>query len=94
MPGDFPYDYPGSMVLEMLYEIGIPMTFIMITLVTKAIFGRVNLFGWISVLIIFASGGKQDILMWYTLLVFCYLQKYLKEHAYKNIEPFSLKIIN
>ncbi|WP_108507840.1 hypothetical protein [Polynucleobacter acidiphobus] len=76
MPGDFPYDYPGSMLLELIYEVGIPLTVIIVAVLTKVVFGKVSLFGMAAVLSVVISGGKQDILMWYTLIVLARLNKH------------------
>lgn len=63
LPGGAEYDYPGSLLLQLIFEIGVFGTSFIILLLTKLTFGRVSLLLIASVVSIVFIGGTHDVLM-------------------------------
>lgn len=70
MPDGAEYDYAGSLILQLLFEIGLLGTIAIFALLVKLIFGRVTLFftGVLSCLT--SIGGTHDIQMFVTIIIF------------------------
>ena len=66
--GNQTYDYAGSFLIELIIEIGIIGTTIIFYFLTNFIFPKNKIFGFLSLLILSLSGGKQDIQFIYSVL--------------------------
>jgi hypothetical protein len=64
--GDF--DYAGSFILEYIFEMGFIFTCILIFLIEKFIFKKITFYLTLSTILLLTFGGKQDTLMFGSLL--------------------------
>ncbi|WP_147289923.1 hypothetical protein [Crenobacter cavernae] len=63
LPGDATYDYAGSLILELIFEVGLPATLMLLVILTKYVFGRFSVFLFCAFICLVAIGGKHDIQM-------------------------------
>jgi hypothetical protein len=63
MPLDVVYDYPGSVWLELAFEVGLVATGAIVLAVARFVFGRIDLLAIVAVLLLGAFGVKHDVQM-------------------------------
>ena len=78
-PSDIDYDYAGSFLLEMFVELGVILTSILLLGITKLIYKKVNIPLFASILILSLIGGKQDLQMLFSFIMFSLFYSRIKE---------------
>lgn len=71
------YDYPGSLLIQSLYELGFFLTAIFSLFFTKAVFGNYKLIGFLCIIILGAVGGFQDAFSLFTYYSFSIISRNL-----------------
>ena len=62
------YDHAGSFLLEMVFEIGVPLTLLLIMACSLAMFSRASLPLLASTVLLFLFGVKSDAMMYFAML--------------------------
>jgi hypothetical protein len=55
------YDYPGSLILELFFEVGVILTLLFMVIITKFVFKRISITLFLAMLLLCFFGGKQDV---------------------------------
>ncbi len=79
------YDYPGSLILELVFEIGIIFTLFFLVGFTKFVFKRISLILFLAILLLCFFGGKQDVQMLSGLLVAQYIYQKINYKYFPKI---------
>ena len=74
------YDYPGSLILQSIYELGTILTLILSIFFTKAVFGDYKFRSFVCIILLGLTGGFQDIFQMFLYYVFNILNHYRNDN--------------
>lgn len=77
LPAGAEYDYPGSLILQFIFEIGLLPALVILSLLVKIIYRRVTILYLCSLLCLVAIGGTHDIQMLTTIIFFVLMHQAL-----------------